>query len=182
MTTRNIGTPKFKKILDMRVIIFLFFIALLVTSCCRKEKECNPTCGPLQQCDDGVCSCPNGKYLLGNSCIDKCTNCFEGAFDCGCTDKYIFDISKFDESTSQIIMHYVRSGNSPGIGSADVIKIGEHNYRFNIPRSCDVGGKKSTNIEFTVDKSEPSKLKVQARYHILLSNETLGTCETVFTQ
>ncbi|HMT71984.1 MAG TPA: hypothetical protein PKD16_17575 [Saprospiraceae bacterium] len=166
----------------MKSISVFIFCIILVSTGCHKDKECNPTCGPLQQCNDGVCSCPNGKYLLGNSCIDKCTNCFEGSFDCGCTDQYIFDISKFDESTRQIIMHYVRSGNSPGIGSGDVIKIGENVYRFNIPRSCDLSGKKSTNIEFTVDKSEAFKLKVQARYHILPSNETLGTCETVFTQ
>lgn len=166
----------------MKSLILFFGIFTFVSIGCKKDKECNPTCGLLQRCDDGVCSCPNGKYLLGNSCIDKCADCFEGAFDCGCTDKYIFDISKFDDNARQIIMHYVRTGSSPGTGSTDVTKIGEYLYKFNIPRSCDIGGNKSTNIEFTVDKSEPSKLKVQARYHILPSNETLGTCETVFTQ
>lgn len=66
----------------MKSIIIFICCIILVSTGCHKEKECNPTCGPLQQCDDGVCSCPNGKYLLGNSCIDKCINCFEGSFDC----------------------------------------------------------------------------------------------------
>lgn len=167
----------------MKLILAFICFLILVSTGCRKDKECNPTCGPLQQCDDGVCSCPNGKYLLGNSCIDKCTYCFEGSFSCGCTDKYVFDISKFDDNRRQISLHYVIPGTiSISNGMTDVTKLGENVYRFNIPRRCDVNGNKSTNIEFTVDKSDSSKLKVQARYHVLPSNETLGTCETVFTK
>lgn len=167
----------------MKSILLFFGFVFFVNLGCRKDKECNPSCGPLQQCDDGVCLCPNGQFLLGNSCKEKCPDCFEGSFTCGCTDKYIFDISKFDDNTRQISLHYVIPGTtSISNGMTDVTKLGENVFKFNIPRRCDEGGKKSTNIEFTVDKSDSARLKVQARYHILPSNETLGTCETVFTK
>jgi hypothetical protein len=167
----------------MKSITVLVFCLIFLSTGCQKDKECDPSCGPLQLCSDGICTCPNDNYVLGNSCVDNCEDCFEGLFDCGCIEKYIFDISKFDDSASQVVLHYVIPGTiSITNASSDVTKLSEHTYRFDIPRSCDIGDKKSTNIEFTVDKSEPSKLKVQARYHILPSNETLGTCETVFTK
>ena len=164
----------------MKKSILFFMVFTLAFVGCDKEKECNPNCGPDQQCVDGVCSCGNTGFILGNACIEKCADCFEGSFDCGCTDKYIFNISKFEANTSEVILHYTRSGLSPGIGATTVTKIGEDLYRFNIPRSCDAGGRRSTNIEFVVDTKDPAKLSVTARYHILPSNETLETCSATF--
>lgn len=166
----------------MRILnLILFTVFIMSMSCCDKEKECNPSCGPLQFCNDGVCSCKNDQFLLGNSCISKCENCFEGSFDCGCTDKYLIDATKFENSS--VIIHYniPNTFTNPNV-STIVTKIGESKYRFLINRSCDVGDRKSTNIEFIVDKSDATQLKVDARYHILPSNETLATCSSVFTR
>jgi hypothetical protein len=164
----------------MKKIILVFYLGLFVIYGCEREKECNPNCGPFQKCDNGVCGCRDDQFLLGNSCIEKCTDCYEGVFDCGCTDKYIFNISQFDAIVGQITLHYVRTGVSPGIGYTDVTKLGEHIYRFTIPRYCDAGGKQSTNIEFTVNTKDSTKLEVTARYYILPSNETLETCSAIF--
>lgn len=165
----------------MKSITLFFCFVTFMSLGCKKDKECNPTCGPLQQCDDGVCSCPNGQYLLGNSCIDKCSDCFEGSFDCGCTDKYVINIS--EKSGNLITLNYVIPGTIGIVNNyPNITYINSTKFKFLVERICNFGDRTSTNIEFTVDKSEPSKLKVQARYHILPSNETLGTCETVFTQ
>ncbi len=145
------------------------------------KKECNPSCGPLQFCDDGVCSCKADQFLIGNSCLSRCENCFEGSFDCGCTDKYIFNTSAFDDSS--VLLNFVITGTI-GISNANttVTKLSPTRYRFLIPRSCDVGDRKSTHIEFFVDRADLTQLNVDARYHILPSNETLATCSAIFTR
>jgi hypothetical protein len=166
----------------MRILnLILFTVFTMSMSCCDKEKECNPLCGPLQSCNDGVCSCKTDQFLLGTDCVTKCFDCFEGSFDCGCTDKFIIDATKFESSS--VTVNYV----TPGIlgyhnASTSVTKLGESKYRFLINRSCDVGDRKSTNIEFIVDKSDATQLTVDARFHILPSNETLATCSSVFTR
>jgi hypothetical protein len=172
----------FSKNIKMKALFVNFIILafLLLASCCKKEKECNPACGPLQTCDDGVCKCKTDQFILGNSCVSRCKDCYEGAFSCGCTDKYVIDASKFE--LGEVVLNYVQSGSSPGIGSTDVRNVGQSTYKFSIPRSCTIGDKKSTDIEFTVDKSDSLQLKVEARYHILPSNETLEICSAVFTR
>jgi len=162
---------------------FLSFIMLITTFGCHSEKECNPNCGPLQRCDDGVCACNENQFIMGNSCITRCADCFEGSFDCGCTDTYVFDITQFDSATRQVTLYYVTPGTiGMNRGSTDVTKLSSNMYKFNIPRRCDVGSRRSTNKEFTVDTADPTKLAITARYHILMSNETLATCSTVFTK
>ncbi|MBP9197582.1 MAG: hypothetical protein KBF35_07930 [Saprospiraceae bacterium] len=159
------------------LIIFSFFLFSLG---CEKEKPCSPSCGPLQSCNDGVCSCRSDQFLLGNSCVSKCENCYEGAFECGCTDKYVMDFS-FKGGGNLITLNYVIPGTSGFTnGYPDVTKLSETKFRFLIPRSCDVGNRISTHIEFVVDKSDPSSVIVEARHHILPSNETLATCSTIF--
>jgi hypothetical protein len=172
----------FSKNIKMKSLFVNFIILafLFLASCTKKEKECNPACGPLQICDDGMCKCKTGQFLIGNSCVSKCIDCYEGAFSCGCTDKYVFDCTKYN--AGEAILRYVRTGLSPGIESTDVSRIGQSTYKFSIPRSCTIGNKKSTDIEFFVDKSDSLQLKVEARYHILPSNETLETCSAVFTR
>ena len=158
------------------LIIFSFFLFSLG---CEKEKPCSPSCGPLQSCNDGVCSCRSDQFLLGNNCISKCENCYEGAFDCGCTDKYIIDITKF--VSNDVSIKYTITGTiAIANGNTDITKLSETKFRFLIPRSCDVGNRQSTHIEFVVDKSDPSSVIVEARHHILPSNETLATCSTIF--
>lgn len=158
------------------LIIFSFFLFSLG---CEKEKSCSPSCGPLQSCNDGVCSCRSDQFLLGNSCVSKCENCYEGAFDCGCTDKYVMDQTKF-ESNDVTINFNIPGTIANSNGHTYVTKLSETKFRFLIPRSCDVGNRKSTHIEFVVDKSDPSSVIVEARHHILPSNETLATCSTIF--
>ena len=165
----------------MRLSLKFLLLIVLTSLGCNKEKECNPACGPLQQCADGVCTCGDDQFLLGNTCIEKCPDCFEGAFDCGCTDKYIIDTFEFNSNNAQVTLRY----NIPGTittrrSMTEISKIEENTYRFNIPRSCDIGDKKSTHIEFTVDKSDSSKLDITARYYIFQTNETLGTCSSLF--
>ena len=80
-----------------------------------------------------------------------------------------------------ITLNYVIPGTSGFTnGYPDVTKLSETKFRFLIPRSCDVGNRQSTHIEFVVDKSDPSSVNVEARHHILPSNETLATCSTIF--
>lgn len=158
------------------LIIFSFFLFSLG---CEKEKPCSPSCGPLQSCNDGVCSCRSDQFLLGNTCVRKCDECYEGAFDCGCTDKYIIDITKF--VSNDVSIKYTITGTiAIANGNTDITKLSETKFRFLIPRSCDVGNRISTHIEFVVDKSDPSSVIVEARHHILPSNETLATCSTIF--
>lgn len=158
------------------LIIFSFFLFSLG---CEKEKPCSPSCGPLQSCNDGVCSCRSDQFLLGNTCVRKCDECYEGAFDCGCTDKYIIDITKF--VSNDVSIKYTITGTiAIANGNTDITKLSETKFRFLIPRSCDVGNRQSTHIEFVVDKSDPSSVIVEARHHILPSNETLATCSTIF--
>jgi len=158
------------------LIIFSFFLFSLG---CEKEKPCSPSCGPLQSCNDGVCSCRSDQFLLGNTCVRKCDECYEGAFDCGCTDKYIIDITKF--VSNDVSIKYTITGTiAIANGNTDITKLSETKFRFLIPRSCDVGNRQSTHIEFVVDKSDPSSVNVEARHHILPSNETLATCSTIF--
>lgn len=148
-------------------------------SSCEKEKPCNPACGTLQSCNDGVCSCRSDQFLLGNSCVSRCDDCYEGAFDCGCTDKYVIDQTKF-ESNDVTINFNIPGTIAKSNGHTYVTKLSETKFRFLIPRSCDLGDRRSTHIEFVVDKSDPASVIVEARHHILPSNETLATCSTVF--
>ena len=158
------------------LIIFSFFLFSLG---CEKEKPCSPSCGPLQSCNGGVCSCRSDQFLLGNSCVSKCENCYERAFECGCTDKYVMDQTKF-ESNDVTINFNIPGTIANSNGHTYVTKLSETKFRFLIPRSCDVGNRQSTHIEFVVDKSDPSSVIVEARHHILPSNETLATCSTIF--
>ena len=122
------------------LIIFSFFLFSLG---CEKEKPCSPSCGPLQSCNDGVCSCRSDQFLLGNSCVSKCENCYEGAFDCGCTDKYVMNFS-LPGGGSLITLNYVTPGTlSINNGYPDITNSMCVDFLF--PTSHDLGIK---NLNF----------------------------------
>lgn len=158
----------------MKILSLAVFLLLVLSSCDKEmEKECIQTCGPLQFCENGVCRCSDDQFLLGNTCEDRCADCFEGSFECGCDHKYIFDVSQFNWFQYKI-------ANS-GSGSSGTTKISETMFKTLIVRSCDIGDKKSTHIEFIIDTSDSTKLDVNARYYVL-PNETFATCSSVFTK
>lgn len=167
----------------MKALSFITIFFILILASCCKEKECNPSCGPFQICNDGICSCQSDEFLLGNSCIKRCTECFEGSFTCGCTDKYVFDLSPFNLNPKQVTIHYKINGTIAIANlMTDVKELSSTEFRFSIPRLCDISGNKSTHIEFTLDTSDSPNIKVDARYLILPTNETLTTCSTTFTK
>lgn len=167
----------------MKTINYLIFaITLLILGgCCDPEKECDPTCGAKQHCEDGTCVCPDNQYLLGNSCVDKCEDCYIGSLDCGCFNQFIFDISKFDTPHPQVTLHYLDQGNYPSKAGTNVRRL-NGTYTFFVPRYCDIDGKRATDIEFITRKIDGDRLEVTARYLKLPSNDALATCTAVFTK
>ncbi len=167
----------------MRSIIVLLVCIVMASASCKKmkmDKECTTPCGSQQYCNDGECACDSTKILLGGYCIDKCESCYAGSFDCGCTDKYIFTI---DSLGNEVKIQYIIPGtNSYANGYTEIKNLSPTKFRFIIPRYCEIGDKKSSYIEFTVDKSDPKNLLVEARHHNLPSNETVATCSAIFSK
>lgn len=162
----------------------MFVCIVMASAGCKKmkmDKECTTPYRFQQYCKDGECACNSTKILLGNSCISKCESCYAGSFDCGCTDKYVLNI---DSIGNEVSISYVSLPGSSGYGTGhtEIKNLSPTKFRFIIPRHCVIGDKTSSYIEFTVDKSDPKNLLVEARHYNLPSNETVASCSAIFSK
>lgn len=169
----------------MRILILILSVLMVSLSCKKHDCTigCKTECGSQQHCEDGECLCDSMYVALGKSCVYQCGECYIGSFNCGCTDKYMINIYEFDSQSPQVTINYQLSPESSDYNNilTNVTKISKTEYKFLIPRYCDIGPKTSTHMEFIVDKSTPNELLVKARYVILPSFEELATCYAIFT-
>jgi hypothetical protein len=173
------------KNLNFNHIIAVFVVALIVFTQCKKCPEITDPCQIVKcadgfNCDEGVCKCPEGKFLFNNQCVSLAPNSYYAiAPACYCYDTLAMGVVT-NASGQSALSVAIKSGNL--VGSATVtgeffdLPDGDSIHIYEMPTRCDLPNNVSLKPEAFGKFTQSGNLILELRFKNTATQEVVDKC------